>query len=867
MGEVYCARDRELDRLVALKVLPDLFVTDPERISRFEREAKTLASLNHPHIAQIYGLVHGPADTRALAMEFVEGEDLAERLRRGPLALEEALPIFRQIAEALEAAHEIGVVHRDLKPANIRVRPDGAVKVLDFGLARMVQPLEPSAHGLENSPTITSPMLTERGVILGTAAYMSPEQAKGGVVDRRSDIWGLGCVFYEMLTGHRAFARQSRSETITTVLRDAPDWQRLPTGTPNAIRRLLKKCLEKDRAKRLDSAAAVRMEIEDVMAAADDVAAAPARPRGRERPSWTLTTIVALAAMVSTGLALRSLQQTPAPQELRLDITTPDAGDPYSFALSPDGKKVIYAAGGDEGPLRLWLRSVDSAIPTPVAETEGAVHPFWAPDGRSIGFFANGKLKRVDVAGGGTVTLADAPASRGGSWNADGTILFAPRGASAIFRVSAASSEVATATTQLGAAGHQFPVWHPDGRRFFFFLQSGDPDVRGVYLATLDQPTGKRIVAADGSAQFRPPAQLIYVRDGTLLAQSFDDATNTVAGSPTPLASPVPSLNGRSAFAISAAGPLAYRTGRGPRAQLRWFNRNGEALEDFSEPDPATPVGPVLSPSGQRVAIRRSVQGNEDVWILDPTRAAPIRLTSDPGPDTFPVWSPDERRLVFRSRRTAAVESIYETPLNGDRSDEALLSTKTLSATLESATPSDWSRDGRWLAFFTLDPGAGRDLWVLPMGQRDAKAQSVLATRFDESTATFSPDGRWLAYQTNDSGRFEIAVRAFPSGGRAWPVSSSGGVLARWSHKGNELYFVAPDGKLMAAPVDGRGAEFNAGAPVPLFSPAFAESAAVSPFTHQYDVSRDGRFVINVTSDKVLATPITLILNWHDSVR
>jgi Tol biopolymer transport system component len=866
MGEVYCARDRELDRLVALKVLPDLFNKDPERVSRFKREAKTLASLNHPHIAQIYGLVHGPADTGALAMEFVEGEDLAERLRRGPVALDEALSISRQIAEALEAAHEIGVVHRDLKPANIKVRPDDVVKVLDFGLARMAQPLEPLSPGLESSPTMTSPVITERGVILGTAAYMSPEQAKGRVVDRRSDIWALGCVLYEMLAGHQAFARESPSETMTSVLRDTPDWQRLPAGTPNAIRRLLRRCLEKDPAKRLDSAAAVRMEIEDLMAGDGDEPAGPVRARGRERLGWTLAAIFAVAAMLATGVAFWLRQPTPTPQEIRLDITTPDAADAYSFALSPDGTKVIYLAGGDKSPQRLWLRSFDSTTPTPVAETEGAVHPFWAPDGRSIGFFVNGKLKRVDLAGGGAVTLADAPASRGGSWNADGTILFAPMGASAIFRMSASGSDIATATTQLGAAGHQFPVWHPDGKRFFYFLQSGDPNVRGVYLATIDQPIGQRIVAADGSAEFRPPAQLIYVRDGTLLAQSFDDATNTVAGTPTPLANPVPSLNGRSAFAVSAAGPLAYRTGRMSRAQLRWFKRNGEALEDFAEPDLATPIGPVLSPSGQRVAIRRSVQGNEDIWILDRTRAAPIRLTSDPAPDTFPVWSPDETRMVFRSRRPA-LDSLFETPLKGDGGDKVLLLPESLSATLQAATPTDWSRDGRWLVFLTNDPESARDLWVLPMRQPDAKAQIVLATRFDETNAKFSPDGRWLAYQTNESGRYEIAVRAFPSGGRTWQVSSSGGVLARWSHDGNELYFVAPDGILMAAPVDGRGAEFRAGAPVPLFTPAFTESVAVSPFTPQYDVSRDGRFLINLTLDRASATPITLVLNWPGRAR
>ena len=798
-------------------------------------------------------------------MELVEGEDLADRLKRGPVTLDEALPIARQIAEALEAAHEAGIVHRDLKPANIKVRARRSGEGARFrsgeggcvptrGIAR--------GWGFPNDHVARD---DQRGVVLGTAAYMVSGASEGTVVDRRSDIWAFGCVLYEMLTARHAFSGDTVTETITSVLRDTPDWQQVPAGTPAAIHKLLRKCLEKDRAKRIDSAASVRMEIEDVLAGGIDHHAAVPPARGRERLAWTLAAIFALAAIASTAIALRLLRQ-PAPlQEVRLDISTPDAADPYSFALSPDGTKIVFVAGGDNGPLRLWLRSFDTGTATPVPDTDGAVHPFWSPDSQAIGFFANGKLKRVDVAGGAAVTLADAAASRGGSWNADGTILFSQIAAGPVSRVAATGSGFSVVTAlAAGQGGHQFPVWHPDGRRFIYFINSGDPEVRGIYLATVDSPGSTRIVAADGSGQFRLPGQLVYAREETLFAQSFDDATNTVTGTPIALANPVPSRFGRTAFSISASGPLAYRTGRVMGAQLRWFGRGGDALEAFAEPDLANPLGPVLSPSERRVAIRRTVQGNEDVWILDSKSGTPTRLTFDPGPDTFPVWAPDDSRLVFRSNRVTNLD-LYQAPAMAERGDELLLAASRIDAT--ALTPTDWSADGRWFLFYENTPGTTRDLWVLPMGSGDAKPSQILATKFDESTARFSPNGRWIAYQTNDSGRFEIVVRAFSTGGRVWQVSSGGGVQARWSRDGKELYFVAPDGKLMAVPVDGSGPAFRAGPPVALFTPRFVESASVNPFTAQYDVARDGRFLINMSLDNMSEAPITLILNWKSGAR
>ena len=861
MGEVYRALDIELHRVVALKVLPDQFVRDVERVSRFEREATTLASLNHPQVAQIYGIVHGADESRALAMEFVDGEDLAARIRRGPLALDDALSIARQIASALEAAHECGIVHRDLKPANIMVRSDEVVKVLDFGLARIVHP-ELSPSGNPDSPTITSPAMTERGIILGTAAYMSPEQANGRAVDRRTDIWAFGCVLLEMLTGQRPFKGDTVAELTTSVLRDTPNWDRLPPSTPTAVRKLLKRCLEKERTRRLDSAAAVRLDLEEVIAgAAEPLAERPGPAAGRrERVAWVVASVSAVVAIAAIVVALWVTRQPPA-SEARLDITTPPTGNPYSFAMAPDGSRVVFVAGGYDSPLQLWLRSIENPSAAPIPGTEGAVYPFWSPDSRSIGFFANGKLQRVDLDAGVAARLADAPAGRGGSWGVNGQILFTQNASSSIMVVSSSGSDLRAVTTLAsGEGGHLHPVWHPDGRRFFFYLSSGDPERRGVYVAAVDQPGKTRIVASDGSAQLRRSGDLVYVRDTTLYVQAFDNATNTVTGTPTALAYPISSSFGRSAFSISESGPLAYRTGRIRGNQLRWFTRDGAEGDAFAEPDVATQSGPVLSPSGARVAINRTVQGNQDIWVLDQARGAPARLTVNPAPDVLPVWSPDESAIAFRSNRGNTLD-IYTTAATAEGGDTLLLKASALGESTTNVSASDWSRDGRWLLLWVVYQTESRDLWALPMDTPNRKPQLILGTRFDESNAKMSPDGRWIMYQTNESGRFEIAVRAFPTGERVWQVSRSGGFHGRWSRDGKELYFVAPDGMLMAVAADGSGGAFRAGTPVPLFAPRFAE-ATVNPFNAQYDVGADGRFLINMTLDEVATAPITLILNW-----
>jgi hypothetical protein len=662
MGEVYKAVDTELRRLVALKVLPDQFVSNAERVARFEHEATMLASINHPHVAQIYGVVRGDDESLALVMEFVEGDDLAARILRGRLPVDEALAIARQIAAALEAAHEIGIVHRDLKPANVKVRSDGVVKVLDFGLARTSETAERSSVG-SDSPTITSAAMTERGIVLGTASYMSPEQAKGLSVDRRSDIWGFGCVLFEMLSGRRAFEGTTAVETMASVLSDTPDWTLLPVETPEPIRKLLRRCLVRERSQRLDSAAVARIEIDDAVSGATPDGGAKVES-GRRRVAWplglglTAIAIGVIAALVWLG------RSSARPGELRLDIATPLTADAYSFALSPDGQRITFVAGGSSGPLQLWLRALDSATAIPLPNTKGAVYPFWSPDAKSIGFFANGKLKRVDLSGGAAVTLADAAAGRSGSWSVNGQILFTQSASGPINLVSATGSAVRTVTSQIaGDGGHVSPMWHPDGRRFLYFLNSGDPDKRGTYLARIDRPDRTRLIPSDGTAEFRGPSEVMYVREGSLSVQAFDEANSVLTGAALPVASPVPSIQGRSAFSTSRSGPVAYRAGRRAGAQLRWFRRDGESQEAFAGPDAEDPIGPVLSPSGQRVAIARRAGGNTDVWIVDRAGGALTRLTVNPAQEVYPVWTPDESAVAFRSSRGNTLD-IYLTRID-----------------------------------------------------------------------------------------------------------------------------------------------------------------------------------------------------------
>ncbi len=867
MGDVYQATDSKLGRSVAIKFLPEAFNHDPDRVARFEREARVLASLNHPNIAAIYGFEQSAAHN-FLVMELVPGETLAERIRRGPIPADEAFPIANQICDALEAAHEKGVVHRDLKPANVKVTPEGIVKVLDFGLAKAFE-VEPSNASLSQSPTL-SMGATNAGVILGTAAYMSPEQAKGRPVDKRTDIFAFGALLYEMLTGRPAFAGDDVGEILARVIEREPDWSKLPSKLPWRITELLRRCLEKDPRKRRRDAADMRIDIEQALA--EPAAALVIPPVRGGRLAWIKFAAAVLVAVVLAIPTVRHLRETPplAPTEARLDIVTPTTADPISFALSPDGRQIVFVASGD-GASGLWVRSLASPSAQPLAGTEGASFPFWSPDSRSIGFFAGGALKRIDNGGGAPQTFATAGASRGGTWNADGVILFAPTNGGPLFRVAASGGQAVAVTKLDRQLSHRFPFFLPDGRQFLFFAQ-GTPETAGIYLGSLESGDTKRLTLADTRGVYLQglPGMmemmggwLVWVRAGTLVAQRLDLEQQALTGDPVTLANPVAFDAGLnvSAVSVSATGLVAYRTGGNSRRQLTWFDRSGKALGTMGAPDENNLRFPNISPDGRRVAVDRTVQGNQDIWLLDGTRTS--RFTFDAAQDRDPIWSPDGSRFAFNSNRKGQ-RDLYQKPSSGAGAEEFLLE----SSQIKVAT--DWSADGRFLLYESQDPQTDRDLWVLPLtGER--KPWVCLKTNFGERFGRFSPDGRWVAYLSNESGRTEIYIQPFAApvapgttGQETtgqWQVSTVGGIYPVWRRDGKELYYVGPNGEMMAAPITTTGTTLEPGAPMALFPTRMLGGGVDNGQGRQYDVARDGRFLINTVLDDV-SSPITLIQNW-----
>lgn len=872
MGQVFRATDTRLKRQVAIKILPPSVAADADRIARFQREAEVLASLSHPHIAGIYGLEEAAADgsgltrTTALVMELVEGEDLSARIARGPLALDEALSIAKQIAGALDAAHEQAIVHRDLKPANIKVRADGTVKVLDFGLAKALEPASPASPEAMHSPTITSPAMTLAGMILGTAAYMSPEQARGRPVDRRADIWAFGAVLFEMLTGQRAFGGDDVAETLANVITKEPAWDALPTTVPTRVSQVLRLCLRKDPRQRVGDVRDVCLALEGAF----ETTAAPTAPAmatsSRRRWPWiaAMAGVTALSAALAIP-ALQHLRETPTrlPPEMRLEMSTPATDAPLQFALSPDGRSIVFVASGDGLP-RLWLRRLDEAEAQPLAGTEGAVSAFWSPDSRAIGFFARGALRRLDVTNGAPRVLASgggAGLGQSGTWNADGTILYTSQLNGVLRRISADGGE-STAVTRLDPprqGGHRYPHFLPDGRHFLFYVD-GTPEASGLYLGRLDGSTPTRLTEAHSGGTFLPPDRVVFVREGTLVAQRLDLERHTLLGAPVALAERVGVDAGALAgFAVSSTGLIAYRAVGSVTRQLTWFDRTGKALGVAGEPDASNPRTPELSPDGRRVALGRAAQGNTDVWLRDLSHGGMTRLTFDASSDGVPLWSPDGSRIAFTSNRTGALD-IYVKNANGSAAEEQVL------VSPNNKQLQSWSADGRWLVYYEQSPTTGRDLWVLDMTRRNEPPRVVANTPAQEILAQLSPDATWLAYQTNESGRFEIVVQSFPDPGGRWQISTAGGVAPRWRADGKELYFLAPDATMMAVPVSTAGSSFEHGPPVALFHARIVEGGIVSASRPEYAVSRDGRFLINQPVASGASAPITLVLNWQPPV-
>jgi eukaryotic-like serine/threonine-protein kinase len=889
MGEVYRARDARLNRDVALKVLPDLFALDLDRLARFKREAQVLASLNHPNIAAIYGFEEstpspgsGQAAVQALVLELVEGPTLADRLVHGPIPVDEALPIAQQIAEALEAAHEQGIIHRDLKPANVKLRPDGTVKVLDFGLAKALEPAAASGGDMTASPTITSPAMTQRGVILGTAAYMSPEQAKGRQADKRSDVWALGAVLYEMLSGQRAFKGDDIAETLAAVLRQDIDWTALPASTPAPVRRLIARCLDRNVRQRLRDIGEARIVLADPAATTGEAQGAatlalPQPPVRSNRQVW-LVAALSTIVLIATGLiAVRRIGNVPPPaRPVQFTISPPQntsfggpaaggTGFAPQVAVSPDGQNIVFVAGA-QSAYQIWLRPVATLAARPILGTEGGAFPFWSPDSRFIAFFAGGKLKKVAIAGGPPIPLCDAPAGRGGTWNRDNVILFTPTAnEGGLQRVPSAGGTPTVVTSidpATGESNHRWPHFLPDGRHFFYTATTGTccPASRPamIRIGSLDPADAVvTLFQAESSASYAS-GHLLFARDETLMAQPFDPDARKPKGDAFPLAEHVATEGSRYVSAsVSETGFLVYAHGSSlATQQLTWFDRAGGALGSVGEPVPYITLA--LSPDEQRVALARGTGSpeNRDIWIVDIARNVTSRLTFDPGADGSPVWSPDGTVIAFEGLRSGKV-SLRQKSASGKGVDQSLLEGS------GGMTPSSWSRDGQFIAY-TSRSSTTSDIWVLPLSG-DRKPFPLVQTEFAESSAVFAPDVRWFAYTSNESGQPNIFVQPFPVTGGKIQISKDGGSGPLWRADGKELFYLAADRTIMAVPIDATG-QFNAGVPQALFS----SGAPTLNIGQVYAVTKDGkRVLINARPQPQQSDmePMTVVVNWIAAIQ
>ena len=911
MGEVWRAEDEKLGREVALKVLPEEFAQDPERMARFEREAKVLASLNHPNIAHLYGLESvntqmaagtaapsGSADgfagtsndepvraepegrspmgqasrlpdtdsvvTTFLVMELVEGEDLSERIKRGPVPIEEATAIALQIAEALEAAHEAGIVHRDLKPANIKLRPDGTVKVLDFGLAKAWE-VDGSNPNLSMSPTLTQ-HATAAGVILGTAAYMSPEQAAGISADRRADIWAFGVVFWEMLTGHKLFEGETVSHVLASVLKDEVDLDELPPETPAHLKRLIGRCLRKKPKQRLQAIGDARIVLTDGEDAAvgGPVESAPAP--GRSRLAWIAAGAAAVvAAILGTLLLVNGSKST---RVVRAAIPAPpgkvfhlEPFNPGVATVSPDGNLVAFSARDALGEFRLYLRGVDEREARTLDGTDGGHYPFWSPDSRWLGFVANGKLRKVLATGGPVQTICDAPDGKGGTWSEDGVIVFSPDSGTSLYRVAAVGGE-ATPISELDLArgdnSHRQPRFLPDGRRVLFYARSsvGDSDGWVRVIGLEEGGSGRDLVRSPASARYAA-GHLLFVRDNILMAQPFDPDTLDFRGDAFPLADNVivPTQTGAGAFSASDDGVLVYQTGEQEvTSQLQWFDRDGRPLAEIGDAGLYDHVA--LSPDGKTAAlvVFDTTLGANDIYLFDVERGVRTRFTFDKAGDALPVWSADGQSLIFASRRNGT-QAIYRKSIGGTGEVELVYQTEA------DVFPSSWSTDGRYLAFDQPGQGTGSDQWVLDL-EDGPSAEVFYQTEAEDGVGTFSPDGRWLAYWSQESGRGEIYVAPFPGPGRRVQVSANSGTWMQWRADGREIFFQEENGALKRVEVDGRADTFTVGAVEDVVDLQLPNLTG-----KKFSITADGEQVLAAISSQDVQSPfVDLVVGWTDGI-
>jgi Tol biopolymer transport system component/predicted Ser/Thr protein kinase len=875
MGEVYRAKDTRLDRIVAIKILPDHLADRAELRERFEREAKTISSLNHPHICTLYDVGHQDG-TDYLVMEYLEGETLAARLGKGPLPLDQVLKYAIEIADALDKAHRKGITHRDLKPGNIMLTKSGA-KLLDFGLAKLTQTASPSAVSLTQAPTAKDPV-TAQGMILGTLQYMAPEQVESREVDARTDIFAFGAIVYEMATGKKAFEGKSQASLIAAILeREPPAMSSLQPMTPPALDRVVKKCLAKEPEKRWQAASDVCDELKWISEGGSQAGVqAPSvtshkNPLGDARPAWFVAVFFFLTVLVLGFFAYFHHAPEQA-RAIRFSLFPPDkwrlagtgavtTGASAPVAISPDGQRVAFVAASADGKTLLWVRSLDALTAQDLAGTESATSPFWSPDSRSVGFFAGGKLRRIDVSGGPPITLCDAPDNRGGTWSRDGVIVFAPTNISALQKVSA-SGGVPTAATVLGQGelGHIRPGFLPDGRHFLYSTIAPRPGSGGpIYLGSLDSAERKLLLNATSANALYSQGNLLFLRDTTLVAQPFDARRLVLTGEASPIADQIRisgSMQPYAYFSASENGALAYQMGaETANSQLLWFDRTGKQIGVLG--DSAAYTDLELSPDGKRASVSIPDEGKgRNIWLYDVVRGLRTRFTFDSADQFTSTWSPDGGRIVFNSRRNGSLD-LYQKAASGAGGEEPPLEDNL------DKFPMSWSPDGKFILYVSSGPSRGNDLFVLPF-TGDRKPSPFLQTQFSEPEGRISPDGRWVGYSSNESGRNEIYVASFPGSGGKWQISTAGGTFPRWRRDGSEIFYLGPDNKLMVASVSSKGVGFEVGSVKLLFA-----TRIVTGGSYKYDVSPDGQrfLLVGAAPEQAASSPITIVLNWTAGLR
>jgi Tol biopolymer transport system component len=868
MGEVYRARDTRLERTVAIKILPTELSADAVRKQRFEREAKIISGLNHPNICVLHDV--GSQDgVDYLVMECVEGETLAKRLEKGPLPLEQVLKYGAQIADALDRAHRAGIVHRDLKPGNIMLTATG-VKLLDFGLAK---PVEGVASGLTLSmAAVRSSPVTQEGTIVGTFQYMSPEQVEGKEVDGRSDIFSLGAVLYEMLTGQRAFEGRSQLSVASAILEKEPaPISAVKPLTPATLDHTIRRCLAKDPEERWQTARDLAQELKWIPQSGSQAGMPSVAPfRSKASLGWGLA---ALAALIAVFLGILFVRRRPAPERVVRAYILPPQKTWFSsvgimgapLTVSPDGRRFVFGATEETGKQQLWVQSIDSVTAQPLPGTQGGTWPFWSPDGRSIGFFSDGKLKKMDASGGPVETLCEAEFARGGAWSTDGTILFAST-FSPLYRVSESGGKPISVTKLDGSRhemSHRWPYFLPDGQTFIFFAPGDQP---GIYAGKLGSQETKFLLATDSNAAYASPGYLLFWRDGSLMAQPLDTHRLQLDGRAEVVADHIMYSGGQSfgVFSVSQTGVLAVRTGGIAGTQLYWFDRNGKQLQ-LQDTENGVAFGPRLSPDEHKlsVLVGTARYRQRDIWILDLSRGVRTRFTFESVAEANPmsagantVWSPDGTQIAFSANRQGHMK-MYSKQFGGAGEERVLLEDGWRNY------PNSWSPDGRFLAYQQVDEKHENksQIWILPLfGDRQPFA--FLKSSFSMFGAEFSPDGRWLAYTSNESGTFQVNVAAFPGAETKLQVSLAGGMSAKWRSDGKELFYMDLAGRLMKVDVKSIGGKLELGAPQILF-----QTVASSPGVRPFDVTKSGdRFIFNTTED-VNPNPAILTVNWDAELK